>query len=66
MTILSETARLVKERLALEYEDITIERLVVGVFLTGSNYPTEPAGSATRRLKMLPRRFAAQFCWKDF
>jgi hypothetical protein len=29
MTILNETARLVKDRLALEYEDITIERLVV-------------------------------------
>jgi hypothetical protein len=31
MTILNETARLVIDRLAPEYEDLTIERLVGGV-----------------------------------
>ena len=32
MTILAETARLVKEKLAAEYEAIRVERAVIGVF----------------------------------
>ena len=33
MTILSETARLVKDKLASEYETITVERVMIGMFL---------------------------------
>jgi hypothetical protein len=32
MTILDETAQRVKEKLAAEYEDINVERVVIGVF----------------------------------
>ena len=33
MTILNETAQQVKDKLALEYDTITIERVMIGVFL---------------------------------
>jgi len=33
MTILNETAQRVKDKLALEYDTITIERVMIGVFL---------------------------------
>ena len=33
MTILNETAGLVKAKLASEYEAITIERVMIGMFL---------------------------------
>ena len=35
MTILTETARRAKEKLAPEFEAITVERAVVGVFFSG-------------------------------
>ena len=55
MTILSETARLVKDRLALEYEDITIERLVVGVFFTGIKLSNGAGGLSYTPVKDVPR-----------
>jgi hypothetical protein len=35
VTILDETAQRVKEKLAAEYEDINVERVVIGVFFSG-------------------------------
>jgi len=60
MTILDETARLVKDKLASEYEAITIERVVIGVFLAGLNYPMASAGLAIPRSRMFPGRCAVR------
>ena len=55
MTILNETARLVKDRLAQEYEDITIERLVVGVFFTGIKLSNGAGGLSYTPVKDIPQ-----------
>jgi hypothetical protein len=40
MTFCDETARLAKEKLAVEYQSINVERVVIGVFFSGL-YDTE-------------------------
>jgi len=35
LNILEETAQLVKQKLGSDFDDITIERVVIGLFFTG-------------------------------
>jgi uncharacterized protein len=55
MTILKETARLVKNRLALEYEGITLERVVMGVFFTGVKLSNGAGGLSYTPVKDIPQ-----------
>ena len=55
MTILNETARLVIDRLAPEYEDLTIERLAVGVFFTGIKLSNGAGGLSYTPVKDIPQ-----------
>ena len=55
MTILNETARLVKDKLAIEYEAITIERAMVGVFFTGIKLSSGTGGLCYTPVKEIPQ-----------
>ncbi len=54
MTILDETARLVKEKLAAEYEAISVERVVIGVFFSGIKLSNGSAGLSYTPVKDVP------------
>ncbi|KKL12553.1 hypothetical protein LCGC14_2534600, partial [marine sediment metagenome] len=55
MTILNETARLVKDKLALEYDTITIERVMIGVFFTGVKLSNGVGGVSYTLVKEVPQ-----------
>ena len=55
MSILNDTARLVKDKLALEYETITIERVMVGVFFTGIKLSSGTGGLSYTPVKDIPQ-----------
>lgn len=55
MTILEETARLVKAKLAKEYESITLERAVVGVFFSAVKLSNGCAGLSYTPVKDIPQ-----------
>jgi uncharacterized protein (DUF4213/DUF364 family) len=55
MTILNETARLVKEKLAPEYEAITVERVIIGVFFSGVKLSNGFAGLSFTPVKDIPQ-----------
>jgi len=55
MSILNETARQVKNRLALEYETVTIKRLVIGVFFTGVKLSNGAGGVSYTPVKDIPQ-----------
>ncbi len=46
MTILNETAQQVQDILASEYDTITIERVMIGVFFTGVKLSNGAGGNA--------------------
>jgi len=54
MTILDETARLARERLGDVYENLTIERLVVGLFFTGVKLSNGAGGICFTPVKEIP------------
>lgn len=54
MTILDETARLVKEKLAAEYEAIRVERVVIGIFFSGIKLSNGCAGISYTPVKDVP------------
>lgn len=54
MTILDETARLVKEKLAADYEAISVERVVIGVFFSGIKLSNGYAGLSYTPVKDVP------------
>jgi uncharacterized protein (DUF4213/DUF364 family) len=55
MTILNETARLVKDKLASEYEAITVERVMIGVFFSGVKLSNGFAGLSYTPVKDVPQ-----------
>lgn len=55
MSILNETARLVKNKLALEYDTVTIRRLVIGVFFTGVKLSNGAGGVSYTPVKDIPQ-----------
>ena len=55
MTILNETARLVKDKLASEYEAITVERVMIGVFFSGVKLSDGIAGLSYTPVKDVPQ-----------
>jgi uncharacterized protein (DUF4213/DUF364 family) len=55
MTILNETMRLLKEKLALEYETVTIERVMMGVFFTGIKISNGFGGLSYTPVKDIPQ-----------
>ena len=55
MTILEETARLVKDRLASEYEALIVERVMMGVFFTGVQLSNGAGGLSYTPVKDIPQ-----------
>ena len=55
VTILDETARLAKDKLASEYEAITVERVTIGVFFSGVKLSNGFAGLSYTPVKDVPR-----------
>ncbi len=55
MTILNETARLINNKLALEYDSITIERVVIGLFFTGVKLSNGAGGISYTPVKDIPQ-----------
>ena len=55
MTILSETARLVKDKLASEYEALTVERIIIGMFFSGVKLSNGFAGTSYTPVKDVPQ-----------
>ena len=55
MSILNETARQVKNKLALEYDTLTIKRLVIGVFFTGVKLSNGAGGVSYTPVKDIPQ-----------
>lgn len=55
MTILNETAQLVKDKLVLEYDTITIERVMIGLFFTGVKLSKGAGGVSYTPIKDVPR-----------
>lgn len=54
MTILEDTARLVKERLGDDFQHLTIERLVIGLFFTGVKLSNSACGICYTPIKEIP------------
>jgi uncharacterized protein (DUF4213/DUF364 family) len=55
MTILIETAQLLKDKLALEYDTITIERVMIGLFFTGVKLSNGAGGVSYTPVKDIPQ-----------
>ncbi len=55
MTILDETAQRVKDKLASDYDTITIERAIIGVFFTGVKLSTGAGGVSYTPVKDIPQ-----------
>ena len=55
MTILNETTCLVKAKLASEYEDITVERVMIGIFFSGVKLSNGFAGISYTPVKDVPQ-----------
>jgi len=54
MTILDDAAQLVKERLSVDFESLTIERLVIGLFFTGVKLSNGACGICFTPIKEIP------------
>lgn len=54
MTILTETAKLVEERLGADFETLAIDRLVVGLFFTGIKLSNGAGGISFTPIKEIP------------
>ena len=55
MTILIKTAQLLKDKLALEYDTITIERVMIGLFFTGVKLSNGAGGVSYTPVKDIPQ-----------
>ena len=55
MTILNETARLVKDKLASGYDAVTIERVMIGMFFSGVKLSNGFAGLSYTPVKDIPQ-----------
>jgi len=55
MTILIETAQLLKDKLALEYDTISIERVMIGLFFTGVKLSNGAGGVSYTPVKDIPQ-----------
>ena len=55
MTILNETARLVKDKLASQYEALTVERVMIGMFFSGVKLSNGFAGISYTPVKDVPQ-----------
>jgi uncharacterized protein (DUF4213/DUF364 family) len=55
MTILIETAQLLKDKLALEYDTLTIERVTIGLFFTGVKLSNGAGGVSYTPVKDIPQ-----------
>lgn len=55
MTILIKTAQLLKDKLALEYDTITIERVTIGLFFTGVKLSNGAGGVSYTPVKDIPQ-----------
>ena len=55
MSILNETARQVKNKLALAYDTVTINRLMIGVFFTGVKLSNGAGGVSYTPIKDIPQ-----------
>jgi hypothetical protein len=55
MTILNETARLVKDKLASECEALTVERVMIGMFFSGVKLSNGFAGISYTPVKDVPQ-----------
>ena len=55
MTILNETAQQVQDILASEYNTITIERVMIGVFFTGVKLSNGVGGVSYTLVKDIPQ-----------
>jgi uncharacterized protein (DUF4213/DUF364 family) len=55
MTILIETAQLLKDKLALEYDTLTIERVMIGLFFTGVKLSNGAGGVSYTPVKDIPQ-----------
>ncbi|MGD2099015.1 MAG: DUF364 domain-containing protein [Desulfobacterales bacterium] len=55
MTILIETAQLLKDKLTLEYDTLTIERVMIGLFFTGVKLSNGAAGVSYTPVKDIPQ-----------
>ncbi len=53
-TILGETIRILEERLGERMDDVTVERVVVGVFFTGVKLSTGHGGICATPIKSIP------------
>jgi len=55
MTILNETARRVQDMLASEYDTITMERVMIGIFFTGVKLSNGAGGVSYTPVKDIPQ-----------
>jgi len=55
MTILKETAQLVKEKLGPDFDAVTIEKIVIGIFFTGVKLSTGAGGICFTPIKNIPQ-----------
>ena len=55
MNILEETAQLAKQKLGSDFDDITIERVVIGLFFTGVKLSGNAGGVCYTPIKDIPR-----------
>lgn len=54
MDILGDTVKLIKDRLGNEFKNLTVERLVVGIFFTGIKLSNQAAGICFTPIKDIP------------
>ena len=55
MAILEETAQLVKEKLGPDFDAVTIEKIVIGIFFTGVKLSTGTGGICFTPIKNIPQ-----------
>ena len=55
MAILEETAQLVKEKLGPDFDAVTIEKIVIGIFFTGVKLSTGAGGICFTPIKNIPQ-----------
>ena len=55
MAILQETAQLVKQKLGIDFEKLTVERIAVGLFFTGAKLSNGAGGVSYTPVKDIPQ-----------
>ncbi len=60
MNILEETAQLVKQKLGSDFDNITIERVVIGLFFTGVKLSGNAGGSGYHFFDRLASRIVME------